>query len=128
MGPICVCCCGTDGSGGSFPAHDYPAGWDSAVESAVRLKAGTTINDGTDRDTGYTVEARIPWSELGQKPAIMPARTVGVCFLNICRPEMERIGNHPMASLPNIDFTNNHTPSLWQRIRMNWQGPLPYRK
>jgi len=110
-----------------YPAHDYPAPWDSAVEFAVHLETGTTLNDGTDRDAGYTVEARIPWSELGQNPAIMPAKVVGICFLNVCRPEMQRVDGRPLASLPNIDFTNNHAPSLWQRIRMNWQGPLPIR-
>ena len=116
-----------DGSGDNFPAHDYPAAWDSAVESVVHLKEGTTLNQRDDRDAGFTIEARIPWSELGQKPPISPDRLIGVNFLNICRPELERTGDRPLSTLPNIDFTNNHTPQLWQRIRMNWQGPLPIR-
>ncbi len=116
-----------DGSGADYPAHDWPPAWNSAVEWAVALKTGTTLNYSGDRDTGYVVEARIPWSELGQKMPFQPDRTIGVSFLNFCRPERAVIGNQPLATLPNIDLSNSEAPRLWQRVRTNWQGPLAIR-
>ena len=75
-----------DGSGKNYPAYEWPPSWDSSLEWSTRLKIGTTINFSADRDTGYAVEARIPWSELGQSPPFDPQQTVGLCFLNIRRP------------------------------------------
>ncbi len=38
----------------------YDASWDSGMTSHVHLDG--TINDGSDSDSGYTIEARIPWA------------------------------------------------------------------
>jgi hypothetical protein len=117
----------SDGSGKNFPAHDWPPQWQSKVQSAHRLKDNTTLNNHGDRDQGYIVEARIPLSEMGVRGPLRPDRKIGVSFLNIPRPEMERNNNKPIVSLPYIDFTNNHSPRLWQRINPDIQGPLAIR-
>jgi len=111
----------------AFPGHDWPPTWTSTLEWATRLKKGTTANMSGDTDAGYVVEARVPWSDFGQGPPLAPGRTLGLCFLCICRPEMELSSQVPLSSVAGIDFTNNHNPSLWERVRTDWSGPLAVR-
>ncbi len=111
----------------TFPGHDWPPTWNSTLEWAVRLKKGTTLNMGGDVDTGYVVEARIPWSDFGQPPPFAPGRTIGLCFLGICRPEMDVGPGVPLSTVAGVDFTNNHNPSLWERVPTDWSGPLTVR-
>ncbi len=116
-----------DGSGKHYPAHDWPPPWDSAINWAVRLKVGTTHNFSGDEDQGYALEARIPWSELGQTLPFGPERTIGICFLNIRQSGRPEEKTRVLSSVPGIDFSNNHNPSLWQRIRPDMDGPLGLR-
>lgn len=116
-----------DGSGDRYPARGWPAIWDSGVHYVVQLKPGTTLNRMGDRDPGYVVEARIPWAELGVAPPVRPDRTIGVLLLNYCRPEQDAAETGPLASMPGVDETNAHDPSRWQRIRLDWEGPLAIR-
>lgn len=117
-----------DGSGENYPGHDWLPNWMSGLEWATRLKPGSTINVELDRDRGYVVETRIPWTELGTLPPFAPDRRIGVCLLNICRPEQDESNQGlPITSMPGIDGSNQHAPYLWQRVRMDWQGPLQVR-
>jgi len=131
-----------DGSGRSFPAHDWPPRWDSTIEYKTRLKPGTTLNRSRDRDAGYVVEARIAWSELGRparqpgsSPATRPGTaartdavpTIGVNFLNIPRPEQRRPAERPLSLAAGVDFSNNHDPSRWKRIRLTMHPSLALR-
>jgi hypothetical protein len=45
--------------------------WSAALESAVRVHG--TLDDPTDRDQGYTVELRLPWSSLAKAKQSPPA-------------------------------------------------------
>ncbi|MBI4579774.1 MAG: hypothetical protein HY718_08735 [Planctomycetes bacterium] len=105
----------------------WPPTWNSGVTWAVGLKPGTTPNATGQPDAGYVVEARIPWSELGAKPPFKPGTTMGVCFVNLCRPEMSIAGGKPLSSLAATRQLTPLKPSLWQRVRSDWQGPLPIR-
>ncbi len=40
----------------------YDMSWDSGMTKSVLIKGTGTINNRTDTDTGYVIEARIPWS------------------------------------------------------------------
>jgi hypothetical protein len=44
--------------------------WSSKVESAVHVKG--TIDDSSDKDEGYVVEAKIPWSSFGKAKKAPP--------------------------------------------------------
>jgi len=112
-----------DGSGENYPGHDWLPNWMSRLEWATRLKPGSTINIEPDHDRGYVVEARIPWTELGTVPPFAPDRRIGVCLLNICRPEQDESNQGlPITSMPGIDSSNQHAPYLWQRVRMDWSA------
>lgn len=116
-----------DGGGNNYPAHDWPPPWDSTINWSIRLKVGTTRNFSGDEDQGYAIEARIPWSELGQTFPFDRERTIGVCFLNIRQSGRPDEKMRLIGSIPGIDFSNNHNPSLWQRIRLDMEGPLGLR-
>ncbi|NLX13026.1 MAG: hypothetical protein GXY44_05125 [Phycisphaerales bacterium] len=116
-----------DGSGDNYPAYDWPPPWDSAMSWAVRLKVGTTLNFSGDLDQGYMIEARIPWSELGQSAPFDPQRTIGVCFLNIRQSGNPDVETRVLSSVPGVELSNKHNPSLWQRIRLDMNRPLPIR-
>ncbi len=130
-----------DGSGRNFPAHDWPPQWQSRVEFKTQLKPATTLNEPADRDAGYVVEARIPWSEFGQeyeaigKSATRPAEdhdagapaTIGINFLNIVRPEQRPPDEKPLSLVPAVDFSNNHNPSLWKHVTLTMRPSLALR-
>ncbi len=59
--------------------------WDAPVESVVRLQA--TLNQSSDQDEGYTVEARLPWN------AEFPRPTPGTRWrFNVKLNDVERSG------------------------------------
>ena len=72
--------------------------WESQVRWAVMLKPRTTLNLGVDQDPGYQVEARIPWSELGQTSPIRRDRSIGLNLLAICR-STDKPAEYAMLSL-----------------------------
>lgn len=105
----------------------WPAAWNSALNWAVSLKPGTTPNASGSPDSGYAVEARIPWSELGVRPPFAPGATLGVCIVNICRPELSLPQGQVISSVAAARQVTPLEPRLWQRVRMDWYGPLPIR-
>ncbi len=115
------------GDGQNFPGHDWPPRWDSQVQWSTRAKSGTTLNFNADTDRGYVVEARIPWAELQQSPPFENEKRIGINFLNVLHPGPQQDQPGLLCSTPGITFANNHQPKLWQRIRLNWMGPLPVR-
>jgi len=105
----------------------WPSPWNSAVQWAVGLKPGTTPNVSGRPDKGYSVEARIPWSELGVRPPFAPGATLNIAIVNICRPELSMPQGKVIASVPAACAITPLEPRLWQRVRMDWYGPLPTR-
>ncbi|MCL2330480.1 MAG: hypothetical protein FWC56_04165, partial [Phycisphaerae bacterium] len=105
----------------------WPPSWNSAVSWAVALKPGTTANTGPSPNGGYSIEARIPWDELGVKPPFPPNSTMNVCIQVINQPEMQKAGSKPLCTVANIIEPVPMNPSQWERVRMDWLGPLAIR-
>lgn len=105
----------------------WPPSWNSEMKWAVVLKAGTMPNATGKPDNGYAVEARVPWSELGQRAPLRSGTTLRVCIVNICRPEMSLSGGKPNSSVPAAREVTPLVPNLWERVRMDWYGPLATR-
>ncbi len=119
---------------GPLPANIDPntePGWPPSGSTsmlwAVGLKAGTNPNITGTRDMGYVVEARIPWIELGFRPPFKSGSTLGLCLVNMNRPEMALPGGRPLSSVAAARQIHPTNPSLWERVRMDWQGPLSTR-
>jgi hypothetical protein len=102
-------------------------GAESAVRWAVTLKPGSTLNQHDNRDTGYVVEASIPWAELGQQWPFPSGRTIGVCFINLFNAGGSGDSPTPPASEPVNHVAPSGTPRLWQRIRPEWPSSLTLR-
>lgn len=118
----------TDGFGVDYPGHDWPTKWKTAARWSVQAKKQTTLNFPADRDSGFMVEARIPWKELGRTGPPAPNEPFGVAFVNLCRPEQDALEKPtPITSAPGITEANAHMPRLWQRIQADWEGPLKVR-
>lgn len=115
-----------NGDGNRFPGHDYPPQWDSQVNWATRLMVGEYTAAGVEQ-SGYVIEARIPWTEFPVKPPFKADQTIGILWMVVCRPGPEQGPPPALVSVPGIDFSNNHKPRLWQRMRIDWPGPLPIR-
>jgi hypothetical protein len=105
----------------------WPPPWNSTMNWAVCFKPGTTPNVTGTPDRGYGVEARIPWTELGVRPPFKPGATLGVCILNVCRPELSVAQAKPISSVAAAREITPGNPSLWQQLRMDWYGPLSTR-
>lgn len=105
----------------------WPPDWVSAVTWAAGLKPGTLPNVTGNRDGGYAIEARIPWSELGVRPPFQLGSTMQICILNMNRPQMNRPGGKPLSTVHAARELNPQNPSQWERVRMDWMGPLPIR-
>lgn len=105
----------------------WPSSWDSEMKWAVVLKAGTMPNVTGKPDNGYAVEARIPWSELGLRTPFRSGSTISVCIVNICRPDMSLSDGKPNSSVPAAREVTPLIPNLWERVPMDWYGPLAMR-
>lgn len=104
----------------------WPPSWTSAVNYAVALRPGSTLNTSGNRDTGFGVEARIPWTELGLAPPIDPHRTIAVAFMNINQPEAS-MGKGGLVTLPQSITTLHPTnPSQWLQLSLNWRGAMVF--
>jgi len=104
------------GDGSQYPGYVWPPSFESKIAFKTVLKPGTTLNNGADRDAGFTVEARVPWSEWGVRGADMIGRSVGFNVIKICRPEQKAPSEVPLSLTPGITFENNHNPSLWRNL------------
>ncbi len=62
------------GTASGVPSSSWHGGWQSAVH------VNGTINDNSDTDTGYTVEVKIPWSELGFSGPPANAQLLKIAF------------------------------------------------
>lgn len=105
----------------------WPPAWDSAIKWASGLKPGTNPNVSGTVDAGYAIEARIPWTELGRRPPFKPGESIGVCVVNVCRPEVSLPNGRPISSVTSAREITPLNPSLWQRLPMDWYGPLATR-
>jgi hypothetical protein len=105
----------------------WPPASDSGMVWAVGLKAGTTPNVTGPRDAGYMVEARIPWTYFGIRPPFKPGSTIGLCLVNLNRPEMSMPGGKPLGLIAAARQLTPGNPSEWERVRMDWQGPIQTR-
>ena len=111
----------------SQPAEsNWPPNWDSKVDWAARHKVGTTVNIPGNQDAGYVIEARIPWAELPVKPPFNADNVIGLCLLNLRRPEMNS-GALPMSNVAGVVDQYPPDPSVWQRTRTSWESPLGMR-
>jgi AraC-like DNA-binding protein len=71
-----------------------------------------TLNDNTDKDTGYTIEVKIPWAQTGVKPKTN--LTIGFDVFNV---DIESAhGGKIFSSLSGIKNINNDNPSEWGRL------------
>ncbi len=104
------------GDGSQYPGYIWPPSFESKIAFKTVLKPGTTLNNGADRDQGFIVEARVPWSEWGVRGAEMLGRSIGFNVIKICRPEQKAPSEVPLSLTPGITFENNHNPSLWRNL------------
>lgn len=104
------------GDGSNYPGYVWPPSFRSKVEYKTVLKTGTTLNDGADRDRGFIVEARVPWSEWHVRGADMIGRSMGFNVIKICRPEQRAPKETPLSLASGITFANEHNPSLWRNV------------
>lgn len=107
--------------------NTWPPNWDSQLDWAVGLKPGTAPNAAGTADKGYAVEARIPWAELRTRAPFQPGATINICIVNINRPEMALPGGKPISSVPSDRTVTPGNPGTWERVAMDWYGPLPIR-
>jgi hypothetical protein len=104
------------GDGSKYPGYIWPPSFKSKIEFKTAMKPGTTLNDGVDRDQGFIVEARVPWSEWGAAGRDMIGRSMGFNVIKICRPEQAPPTEVPLSLAAGITFANNHNPSLWRNL------------
>ncbi len=104
------------GDGSSYPGYVWPPSFRSKIEFKTVLKPGTTLNDGSDRDQGFIVEARIPWSEWNVRGGEMIGRSMGFNVIKVCRPEQRAPSEVPLSLTPGVTFADNHNPSLWRNL------------
>ncbi len=115
-----------DGSAAAYPGLPTRGTQNSQVRYVVRLNTASTLGVPTDQDTGWRLEAVIPWEELGESPPFRPGRTIGVALVNYRAPAGE-IAAPFIANGSDLTRDNLHTPRLWQRVALDWTGPLPVR-
>ncbi|MBN1342573.1 MAG: DUF5010 domain-containing protein [Phycisphaerae bacterium] len=106
------------GDGSHYPGYVWPPSFKSKIDLKIVLKPDTTLNDAGDRDQGFIVEARIPWSEWGVKGADMIGRSMGFNVIKICRPEQQPPTEVPLSLAPGLTFADNHNPSLWRNLTL----------
>jgi len=83
--------------------------WSSEVKSAVRVSG--TIDDDSDRDVGYTIEARFPWSAF-EKAAKVPPDEGDTWRMNFYAME----NNGGVAWSPILGKGNFHKASRFGRV------------
>ena len=105
------------GAGGAYnntvgDGNTYDFNWDSNIEHVVKLDAGTTINNGADKDAGWHFESRLPWDDMNVEGRDVEGKTMGWNILVSIQPEGVQIN-----SSEDVDgFTNNHDCSAWDEI------------
>jgi len=104
------------GDGSQYPGYLWPPSFKSKIEFKTVLKPGTTLNDGTNRDTGFIVEARLPWSEWSVRGADMIGKSMGFNVIKTCRPEQAAPAEIPLSLATGVTFANNHNPALWRNL------------
>ncbi|MBL9199627.1 MAG: PQQ-dependent sugar dehydrogenase [Opitutaceae bacterium] len=78
----------------------------------VRVAVRGTINDASDRDRGWTVEGRIPWSDFsmtGGRPVPGETWRVNLCRVNGRKPAQELSSAVPL-SRPSFHLTADYAP------------------
>ncbi|MFC1641557.1 carbohydrate-binding family 9-like protein [Myxococcota bacterium] len=93
--------------------------WSSRVESAVTVQG--TVDDATDRDQGYTIEARVPWKSFA-RAAQVPPRAGDEWRLNFYAMQ----NNGGVAWSPILGQGNFHKASRFGRVlwaEAGWQPP-----
>jgi hypothetical protein len=102
---------GGKGQGGNA---DYDFAWDSHIEYVVALEPGTTLNDDSDQDKGWRVEARLPWSDLGVDGKTVRGKTMG---WNVLYTNRDGGASTAFSWSPDVNgFANNHMASSWGEI------------
>ncbi len=104
------------GDGSQYPGYVWPPSFESKIEFKTVLKPNTTLNNGADRDQGFIVEARVPWSEWRVRGREVIGRSMGFNVIKICRPEQAPPSEVPLSLTPGITFDDNHNPSLWRNL------------
>jgi hypothetical protein len=102
---------GGKGQGGN---GDYDFSWDSHIEYVVALEPGTTLNDDSDQDKGWRVEARLPWSDTNVDGKTVRGKTMGWNVLYT-----DKVGGSSTAFSWSPDvagFANNHMANNWGEI------------
>jgi hypothetical protein len=99
------------GQGGN---GDYDFNWDSHVEYVVALEPGTTLNDDSDQDNGWRVEARLPWSAMNVDGKTVRGKTMG---WNVLYTDRDGGVSTAFSWSTNVNgFANNHLASNWGDI------------
>ncbi len=109
------------------PALSRPAESESALRWVAALKPDSTLNNSSDRDNGYIIEAAIPWAELGVRQPPAPGRTIGICFINSFKAGGPTDGAGVPSTAPADSDAGRVLPSLWQRIHIAPPDALPLR-
>jgi AraC-like DNA-binding protein len=85
------------------------------------VKLGGTLNQSSDTDTGYTLEIKIPWRDLGKNyPSSSDSLGLNVIFTNTNHPEKEGF----YASWADLPVINSSNPSEWGTLVLI--KPAPY--
>ena len=92
--------------------------WQQAVICSVAYLG--TLNNNSDIDTGYIIEAAIPWQDLGLKPS--NKTVIGFDVVNVDRDTRE--GSKLFISWSKTTWLNNDNPSEWGNLKLKGKKPI----
>ena len=87
------------------------------VQRAVRLRPNTTLNQSTDRDTGYTGELRLPWRSLfPRQPAPKPGRQFSLLAVCLNGDGGKAVYHSNGKNLPKLMY--HYSAKQWPALKL----------
>jgi AraC-like DNA-binding protein len=91
--------------------------WDHNVVFRIKLRG--TINDNSDTDTGYCLEAAIPWTDFNLRPE--PGMAFGFDAVNVDRDAMDK--RKFFVSWSRTTWLTNDNPTEWGTLVLEKKKP-----